>query len=46
MLNYQASDDLPATLLACPKKGGANPGDLGARALPDEEMCRREVDLS
>jgi hypothetical protein len=23
MLNYQASDDLPATFLACPKKGGA-----------------------
>jgi hypothetical protein len=26
MLNYQASDDLPATFLACPKKGGAKEG--------------------
>ena len=26
MLNYHASDNLPATLLACPKKGGAQEG--------------------
>jgi hypothetical protein len=26
MQNYQASDDLPATFLACPKKGGAKEG--------------------
>src|SRR5512139_2053800 len=26
MLNYQASDELPATFLACPKKGGAKEG--------------------
>src|SRR5512136_736834 len=26
MLNYQAADELPATFLACPKKGGAKEG--------------------
>ena len=34
MLNYQASDDLPATFLACPKKGGAKEGPPGDHSDP------------